>query len=40
MELVKKLPGVDAVIVSAKNEVLVSPGLKGLTIIAQPTDAP
>jgi thiamine biosynthesis lipoprotein ApbE len=41
MELIKKLPGVEAVIVSAKNEVLVSPGLKGrLTVLAQPTDAP
>jgi len=41
MELVKKLKGVEAVIVSAKNEVLVSPGLKGrLTILSQPTDAP
>jgi thiamine biosynthesis lipoprotein len=41
MELIKKLPGIEAVIVSAKNEVLVSPGLRGqLTVIAQPTDAP
>jgi thiamine biosynthesis lipoprotein len=41
MELIKKLPGIEAVIVSAKNEVLVSPGLKGrLTVLAQPTDAP
>jgi FAD:protein FMN transferase len=41
MELIKKLPGVEAVIVSAKNELLVSPGLKGrLTVLSQPRDAP
>ena len=41
MELIQKLPGIEAVIVSAKNEVLVSPGLKGrLTVLSQPTDAP
>ena len=41
MALVQRLPGVDAVIVSSKNEVLVSPGIKGrVTMLAQPTDAP
>jgi thiamine biosynthesis lipoprotein len=41
MALIERLPGVEGVIVSAKNEVLVSKGLKGrLTILAQPTDAP
>jgi thiamine biosynthesis lipoprotein len=39
MALIERLPGVEGVIVSAKNEVLVSKGLKGrLTILAQPTD--
>ncbi|HEY2380525.1 MAG TPA: FAD:protein FMN transferase [Terriglobia bacterium] len=41
MALVQRTPGVDAVIVSSKNEVLVSPGIKGrLTMLAKPTDAP
>jgi thiamine biosynthesis lipoprotein len=41
MALIERLPGVEGVIVSGKNEVLVSKGLKGrLTILAQPTDAP
>ncbi len=41
MALVERLPGVEAVIVSDRNEVLVSSGLKGLvTLVAQPTDAP
>ena len=41
MALIEKLPDVEAVIVSSKNEVLVSSGLaKRLTILAQPTDAP
>jgi thiamine biosynthesis lipoprotein len=41
MKLIEKLSGVDGVIVSAKNEVLVSPGLKGrLTLLSTPTDAP
>ena len=41
MALIEKLPEVEGVIVSSKNEVLVSSGLKGrLTILAQPTDAP
>jgi thiamine biosynthesis lipoprotein len=41
MALIKQLPGVEAVIVSAKNEVLVSPGLKGrLTQLSTPTDLP
>jgi len=34
-------PGVEAVIVSSKNEVLVSNGIKGrLTVLSTPTDAP
>jgi thiamine biosynthesis lipoprotein len=41
MALIEKLPDVEGVIVSSKNEVLVSSGLKGrLTLLAQPTDAP
>ncbi len=41
MALIEHLPGVQGVIVSAKNEVLISSGLKGrLTILQQPTDAP
>ena len=41
MALIEKLPDVEGVIVSSKNEVLVSSGLqKRLTILAQPTDAP
>ena len=41
MALIKQLPGVEAVIVSAKNEVLVSPELKGrLTLFSTPTDLP
>jgi FAD:protein FMN transferase len=41
MALIERLPGVEGVIVSAKNEVLVSSGLKGrLIAIAPPTDAP
>ncbi|HLH30062.1 MAG TPA: FAD:protein FMN transferase [Terriglobia bacterium] len=41
MALVQKLPGVEAVIVTAKNEVLATPGIKGrLTVLSQPTDAP
>jgi len=41
MALIEKLPDVEGVIVSSKNEVLVSSGLKGrLTVLAQPTDAP
>jgi thiamine biosynthesis lipoprotein len=41
MALIERLPDVEGVIVSSKNEVLVSSGLKGrLTILAQPTDAP
>ena len=41
MALVERLPDIEAVIVSATNEVLVSSGLKGrLTILAPPTDAP
>jgi len=35
------LPDVEGVIVSSKNEVLVSSGLKEhMTILSQPTDAP
>jgi thiamine biosynthesis lipoprotein len=41
MALIERLPDVEGVIVSAKNEVLVSSGLKGrVTLLAQPTDAP
>jgi FAD:protein FMN transferase len=41
MALIERLPDVEGVIVSSKNEVLVSSGLKSrLTILAQPTDAP
>jgi FAD:protein FMN transferase len=41
MALIEKLPGVEGVIVSATNDVLVSSGLKEkLTIVAPPTDAP
>jgi FAD:protein FMN transferase len=41
MALIEKLPDVEGVIVSAKNEVLVSSGLKGrLMMLAPPTDAP
>ena len=40
MALIEKLPGVEAVIVSAANEVLISSGLRGkVTILAVPTDA-
>jgi thiamine biosynthesis lipoprotein len=41
MALIEKLPDVEGVIVSAKNEVLVSSGLDGrLRLLARPTDAP
>src|SRR5262245_15881007 len=41
MALIERLPQVEGVIVSAKNEVLVSTGLKDqLTMLAPPTDAP
>jgi len=41
MALIERLPHVDGVIVSAKNDVLVSSGLKGkVTILSPPTDAP
>jgi thiamine biosynthesis lipoprotein len=41
MALLARLPGVDAVIVTSSNEVLVTPGLKGrLRLVAAPTDAP
>ena len=41
MALIERLPDVEGVIVSAKNEVLVSSGLKDkLTILHPPTDAP
>ncbi|HEY6508915.1 MAG TPA: FAD:protein FMN transferase [Vicinamibacterales bacterium] len=41
MALIERLPGVEGVIVSADNRVLVSSGLKGnLAVIASPTDAP
>ena len=41
MALIERLPNVEGVIVSAKNEVRISSGLKGrLVVIAPPTDAP
>ena len=41
LALIERLPDVEGVIVSDKNEVLVSSGLKNqLTIVAPPTDAP
>lgn len=41
MALVEKLPDVEGVIVSDKNEVLISSGLRGkLKMVAPPTDAP
>jgi FAD:protein FMN transferase len=41
MKLVERLPHVEGVIVSAKNEVLISSGLRGrLMLLAPPTDAP
>ena len=39
--LVERLPDVEAVIVTDRNEVLISSGLKDrVTLIGQPTDAP
>jgi hypothetical protein len=41
MALIENLPDVEGIIVSSKNEVLVSSGLKDrLQLVAQPTDAP
>jgi len=41
MALIERLPHVEGVIVSARNEVLVSPGLKDrLVLLTPPTDAP
>jgi FAD:protein FMN transferase len=41
MALIERLPQVEGVIVSAKNEVTVSSGLKGsFVLLSQPTDAP
>jgi len=41
MALIERLPQIEGVIVSAKNEVLVSSGLKGkFVLVAPPTDAP
>jgi hypothetical protein len=41
MALVERLPGVEAVIVTATNEVIVSSGLKQrLVLLGRPTDAP
>jgi thiamine biosynthesis lipoprotein len=41
MALIERLPNVEGVIVSARNEVLISSGLKDrLRIVAPPTDAP
>ena len=41
LALIERLPDVEGVIVTARNEVLVSLGLKArLTVLAPPTDAP
>jgi thiamine biosynthesis lipoprotein len=41
MALLQRLPNVDAVIVTSRNEVLTTPRLKGrLQVVAAPTDAP
>lgn len=41
LPLIERLPDIEGVIVSDKNEVLISSGLKNtLTIVAPPTDAP
>jgi thiamine biosynthesis lipoprotein len=41
MALIERLPGIEGVIVGARNELLVSAGLKDrLTVLALPTDAP
>ncbi len=41
MALVEQLPGVEGVIVTAENQVLVSSGLRGrLQLLSEPTDAP
>ena len=41
MKLIERLPDVDGVIVSDRNEVLISSGLRGkVRIVAPPTDAP
>jgi len=41
MALIERLPDVEGIIVSSKNEVLVSSGLKDrVTLLAQPTEAP
>ena len=41
MALIERLPGVEGVIVGARNELLISPGLRDrLTVLAPPTDAP
>jgi len=41
MALIERTPGVSGVIVSAKNEVSISSGLRGrITVLAPPTDAP
>jgi thiamine biosynthesis lipoprotein len=41
MALIERLPDVEGVIVSDRNEVLISSGLRGrVRIVAPPTDAP
>ena len=41
MALIERLPDVEGIIVTARNEVLVSTGLKDkIAMTAQPTDAP
>ncbi len=41
MALIETLPGIEGVIVTSTNQVLISSGLKGrLTVVAPPTDGP
>jgi hypothetical protein len=41
MALIERLPGVEGVIVTDKNQVLISSGLKDrLMVVGSPTDAP
>ena len=41
MKMIERMEGVQAVIVTSTNDVLVTPGLRGsLALLAQPTDAP
>jgi thiamine biosynthesis lipoprotein ApbE len=41
MKALERMEGVQAVIVTAANDVIVTPGLRGsLALLAQPSDAP